>query len=55
MPGRGAYLCADGSSERPDRQCLALALQRGGIARGLRRAVTLDALTAYPKPLESVG
>jgi predicted RNA-binding protein YlxR (DUF448 family) len=55
MPGRGAYLCGDGVRERPDPQCLALAVQRGGIARGLRRAVSLDGLTAEPKLVESVG
>ena len=55
MPGRGAYLCAEKARERPAAECLALALRRGGIARGLRRAVVLDALTAEPKLVESVG
>ncbi len=55
MPGRGAYLCAEETRERPAAECLALALRRGGIARGLRRAVLLDALTADPKLVESVS
>ena len=33
----------------------ALAIKRGGIARGLRRAISLDSLTADPKLIESVG
>jgi predicted RNA-binding protein YlxR (DUF448 family) len=50
MPGRGAYLCrgADPASPAPD--CLARATRRGGIARALRSAVTLD-----PKLVESVS
>jgi hypothetical protein len=55
LPGRGAYLCAGRERERPAAECLALALRRGGIARGLRCAVLLDALTAEPKLVESVS
>lgn len=50
MPGRGAYLCRAGSGSAPSAQCLALATRRGGIARALRAAVTLD-----PKIVESVS
>ena len=55
MPGRGAYLCSDSARERPAAECLALAVQRRGIARGLRRPVELDALTADPELVESVS
>jgi predicted RNA-binding protein YlxR (DUF448 family) len=40
-PGRGAYLCRD-SVDQPNPDCLQLAERRRGIARALRRAVTLD-------------
>lgn len=50
MPGRGAYLCRGGYPDEPAAACLALALRRGGIARALRCAVTLD-----PKLVESVS
>jgi predicted RNA-binding protein YlxR (DUF448 family) len=53
MPGRGAYLClaADPAVASPlvDPACLERATRRGGIARALRAAVTLD-----PKLVESV-
>jgi predicted RNA-binding protein YlxR (DUF448 family) len=53
MPGRGAYLCraADPAIESTfvDPVCLERATHRGGIARALRSAVTLD-----PKLVESV-
>jgi len=53
MPGRGAYLCraADpvAGSGLVDPECLQRATRRGGIARALRAAVTLD-----PKLVESV-
>jgi predicted RNA-binding protein YlxR (DUF448 family) len=55
MPGRGAYLCTDSLRERPASGCLALAVQRRGIARGLRRPVLLDVLTADPELVESVS
>jgi len=45
MPGRGAYLCRppQASAHAPvERACLERALRRGGIARALRCAVTLD-------------
>jgi predicted RNA-binding protein YlxR (DUF448 family) len=51
MPGRGAYLCRGGDLDPPtlaDPACLARAARRGGIARALRSAVTLD-----PKLVES--
>lgn len=41
MPGRGAYLCA--SQAVPVAGCLELARKRGGFARALRCAVTVDA------------
>jgi len=50
MPGRGAYLCRGADPELPARECLARAMRRGGIARALRSAVTLDA-----KLVESVS
>jgi predicted RNA-binding protein YlxR (DUF448 family) len=50
MPGRGAYLCSSADPLLPSTDCLAQALRRGGIARGLRKAVTLD-----PKIVESVS
>ncbi len=54
MPGRGAYLCRAADPDRrsglPDPACLERALRRGGIARTLRAAVTLD-----PKLVESVN
>jgi predicted RNA-binding protein YlxR (DUF448 family) len=40
MPGRGAYLCA--SEGRPVAECLELARKRGGFARTLRCAATVD-------------
>lgn len=52
MPGRGAYLCRAADPDRgpglPDPACLERAVRRGGIARTLRAAVTLD-----PKLVES--
>ncbi len=51
MPGRGAYLCRAGAAHaagRVDPACLDRASRRGGIARALRAAVTLD-----PKLVES--
>ncbi len=42
LPGRGAYLCRGTERARPNADCLALALRRGGIARTLRRPVALD-------------
>ena len=50
MPGRGAYVCRAGESEAPAEACLAQAVRRGGIARALRAAVTLD-----PKLVELVN
>jgi predicted RNA-binding protein YlxR (DUF448 family) len=53
MPGRGAYLCRAGDPDQPTRanpDCLQRAVRRGGIARTLRSAVTLD-----PKLVESVS
>jgi uncharacterized protein len=50
MPGRGAYLCSAGEPAEVAPACLKLALSRGGIARTLRAAVTLD-----PKIVESVS
>jgi predicted RNA-binding protein YlxR (DUF448 family) len=39
LPGRGAYLCRGAISAEPARDCLALALRRGGLARALRAPV----------------
>jgi predicted RNA-binding protein YlxR (DUF448 family) len=50
MPGRGAYLCRGPGAATPAQACLAQALRRGGIARALRTAVTVD-----PKLVESVS
>jgi predicted RNA-binding protein YlxR (DUF448 family) len=50
MPGRGAYLCRASGGEVPSEACLTRALRRGGIARALRAAVTVD-----PKLVESVS
>jgi predicted RNA-binding protein YlxR (DUF448 family) len=50
MPGRGAYLCRGAVPEEPAVECLALAGRRGGIARALRCAVTID-----PELVESVS
>ena len=50
MGGRGAYLCLGSEPHSPAPECLARALKRGGIARALRSAVTLDA-----KLVESLG
>lgn len=41
MPGRGAYLCRDKQTGEPARDCLALAVRRGGFARTLHRSVSL--------------
>ncbi len=50
MPGRGAYLCVGADPALPARECLALAMRRGGFARALRCPVTVD-----PKLVESVS
>jgi predicted RNA-binding protein YlxR (DUF448 family) len=50
MPGRGAYLCVGETPGEPAPACLRLAERRGGIARALRRSVSID-----PKLIESVG
>ena len=50
MPGRGAYLCRGADPELPAPDCLEQAMRRGGIARALRSAVTVD-----PKLVESVS
>jgi predicted RNA-binding protein YlxR (DUF448 family) len=50
MPGRGAYLCAGEAPGEPAVACLTLAERRGGIARALRRSVTID-----PKLIESMS
>jgi predicted RNA-binding protein YlxR (DUF448 family) len=41
LPGRGAYLCRDGS-DGPRRGCLERALKRGSIGRALHCAVILE-------------
>ncbi len=50
LPGRGAYLCLGEESGVPAAECFSRAGKRGGIARALRSAVTLD-----PKLVESIG
>jgi predicted RNA-binding protein YlxR (DUF448 family) len=50
MPGRGAYLCADGEGAGPASECLATALHRNAIGRALRSTVSLD-----DKLVNSVG
>jgi hypothetical protein len=42
MPGRGAYVCRGERAGVPDPGCLERALARGGIARTLRCAATVD-------------
>jgi predicted RNA-binding protein YlxR (DUF448 family) len=42
MPGRGAYLCRGGEPGQAAATCVELALRRGGIARALRCAVTVE-------------
>jgi predicted RNA-binding protein YlxR (DUF448 family) len=44
LPGRGAYLCRADAAQAPapKPECLRLAERNRGIARTLRRAVTLD-------------
>jgi predicted RNA-binding protein YlxR (DUF448 family) len=52
LPGRGAYLCrARDAATTPNPECLRLAERRRGIARALRRPVTLD---PEPEPVESI-
>jgi len=43
LPGRGAYLCRGAAPDAPVPDCLALALQRGGLPRTLRCAVAIPA------------
>jgi predicted RNA-binding protein YlxR (DUF448 family) len=50
MGGRGAYLCAGEEPGEPALECFSRAKQRGGIARALRRSVTID-----PKLIESMS
>ena len=51
VPGRGAYLCRGSDRfEAPAQACLARALRRGSIQRGLRKKVAVDF-----KLVESVG
>jgi predicted RNA-binding protein YlxR (DUF448 family) len=42
MPGRGAYLCCAPDGRSPADACLARALRRRSIERGLRRNVRVD-------------
>ncbi len=42
LPGRGAYLCLDERSGRPEAACLALALRRKALPRALRASVTVS-------------
>jgi predicted RNA-binding protein YlxR (DUF448 family) len=50
MPGRGAYLCRGADPGAPAAECLKAAVRNGGVARTLRRSVTVD-----PERLESVS
>jgi len=50
LGGRGAYLCRTPEDDRPQPDCLAAAVRRGGFGRALRAQVALD-----PKLVESVG
>ena len=50
LGGRGAYLCRAPGRDAPAAACLERALHRGGIARTLRTAVTVDT-----EIVESVG
>jgi len=42
LPGRGAYLCRGQVAGRPAEACLDRALQRGGLSRAFRAAVSID-------------
>ena len=50
LGGRGAYLCRAPEGDVPAAACLDEAVRRGGIARTLRAAVTVDT-----EIVESVG
>lgn len=50
MPGRGAYLCREGASARPRRECLQLAQRRKAFARAFRQPVDVTA-----ELIESIG
>jgi predicted RNA-binding protein YlxR (DUF448 family) len=50
MPGRGAYLCREPQSGRPEVACAARAARNRGLARTLRAPVTVDR-----ELIESVG
>ena len=55
MPGRGAYLCREVDAPRPVERCLTPALQRGAIARALRRAIPGGLVLNDAELVESVG
>jgi predicted RNA-binding protein YlxR (DUF448 family) len=55
MPGRGAYLCRDGTAPEPAEQCLAQATRRGAIARALRRAIPGGLVLNDSELVESVS
>jgi predicted RNA-binding protein YlxR (DUF448 family) len=50
LPGRGAYLCRDQSSGRPEAACLALALRRKALPRALRASVTVSSELVESNP-----
>ena len=50
LPGRGAYLCRDQDSARPEAACLALALGRKALPRALRASVTVSSELVESKP-----
>lgn len=50
LPGRGAYVCREQSTDAPVADCLSHALTRKTLARAFRRAVTVPA-----EIVESVG
>jgi predicted RNA-binding protein YlxR (DUF448 family) len=41
MPGRGAYVCMSEPAGEPARDCVALALRRGALARAFRCPVVI--------------
>jgi predicted RNA-binding protein YlxR (DUF448 family) len=55
MGGRGAYLCRGPRPGEPAGGCLALATQRGRIARALRQPIPDRSVTIDPKLVESVS
>jgi len=54
MPGRGAYLCREGTSGGPSVECVALAARRRALARALRCQIS-DESAINPELVESIS